>query len=290
MFEVILYTVLAISGIAVAAAVILYFVAQKFKVIEDPRIDLVSEVLPGANCGGCGFAGCRNFAEGCVKADSLEKLYCPVGGNECMKKVAEILGMVAAEKPPQVAVVRCSGTSNNCQRVTKYDGAPSCSIAHSLFCGETNCQYGCLGLGDCVKVCQFGAIEIDGMTGLPKVIDEKCTACGACVKSCPRLIIELRKKYPKDRKIFVSCMNKDKGGTAKKICTVACTGCTLCVKECKFDAIKVENFLAYIDFNKCTLCRKCAAVCPQGAILEINFSERKPKTEVVAENAEVKKE
>ncbi len=275
--ESILLAVIAIGVLAVISAIILYFVAQKFKVYEDPRIDLVNEVLPAANCGGCGYAGCRNFAESCIKADSLDKLNCPVGGNEVIKKVAAILGKNAAESSPKVAVVRCSGSLANRKKVNTYDGAANCAVVSALYAGETDCHYGCHGLGDCVTVCKFDAIYINPETKLPVVIDDKCTACGMCVTACPKGIIELRKKNPKDRKIFVSCINHDKGGIAKKSCAVACTACTKCQKVCPHDAITIENFLAYIDPDKCKLCRKCVEVCDTHAILEINFPERKVK-------------
>ena len=275
----ILFTVISLSAIGAIAAIILYFVAQKFKVFEDPRIDQIEEILPAANCGGCGYPGCRGFAEALVKADDLSPFFCPVGGNETMTKAAEILGKAVEAKDPLVAVVRCSGSPAHRERVNTYDGATSCAISSSLYSGETGCQFGCLGLGDCVDVCDFDAIYMDEETGLPFVIDDKCTACGACVKACPNTIIELRKKNKKDRKIFVSCVNQDKGGIAKKACSVACIGCGKCVKACAYDAITVENFLAYIDPNKCKLCRKCVAECPTGAILEINFPPKKVKAE-----------
>lgn len=279
MSSIVLYTILSLSVLGVAAAIILYFVAQKFKVYEDPRIDQVEAALPSANCGGCGYPGCRNFAEALVKADDFGNLYCPVGGNETMKAVAEILGKVAPEQEPKVAVVRCSGSCEHRPRVNKYDGAESCTIVSSLYSGETGCQYGCHGLGECVDACDFDAMYMDEKTGLPVIIDDNCVACGSCVEACPNNIIELRKKNKKDRKIFVSCVNEDKGAVAKKACEVACIGCKKCEKVCPFDAITVENFLAFIDSDKCKLCRKCVEVCPTGSILEINFPPRKVKVE-----------
>ena len=275
----VLYTIISLSALGATAAIILYIVAQKFKVYEDPRIDQVEEALPAANCGGCGFPGCRGFAEALVKADDLSEYNCPVGGNEVMSKVADILGKTVEEKDPLVAVVRCSGSPEHRKRVNNYEGAVSCAVSSSLYAGETGCQYGCLGLGDCVEACDFGAIFMNEETGLPYVIDDNCTACNACVEACPNDIIELRKKNKKDRKIFVSCVNQDKGGPARKACKVACIGCGKCVKVCPFDAITLENNLAYIDPVKCKLCRKCVEECPTNAILEINFPPRKKKEE-----------
>lgn len=159
--------------------------------------------------------------------------------------------------------------------------------------GETACGYGCLGCGDCVEACRFGAIALNEETGLPEVDEEKCTACGACVKACPRHIIELRKKGPKGRRVYVSCVNKDKGAVARKACQAACIGCSKCVKECKFEAITVADNLSYIDWSKCRLCKKCVAACPTGAIVAKNFPAPKPvepKTEEVAKPVEPKVE
>ena len=281
----VLIATLSLGIIGAISAVILYFVAQKFKVYEDPRNGQVEEALPGANCGGCGYPGCKGFADACVKAESLDGLLCPVGGTPVMKKVAAILGREVAESTPKVAVLRCNGSCNNRPKTNLYNGAKSCAIEASLYGGETGCAFGCLGNGDCVKACAFDAIHMNPETGLPEIDDEKCTACGACVKACPKMIIELRKKGPKSRRIFVSCVNKDKGATARKACIAACIGCGKCAKECPFDAITIENNLAYIDDNKCRLCRKCEAVCPTGAIHAINFPPRKPtETESVSES------
>lgn len=277
MSEIVLYSVLSIGGLGTIMAVVLYVVAQRFKVIEDPRIDLVEEKLPAANCGGCGYAGCRNFAEEIVKAGNLDGFNCPPGGSDAMNEIASVLGLVAEEQEPMVAVVRCSGSVQAAPPKTKFQGLNTCSFAHSLYAGQSGCPYGCLGEGDCVVSCAFDAMYMDQETGLPVVIEENCVACGACVKACPRAIIELRKKGKKSRRIFVSCINKEKGAVARKNCVVACIGCGKCVKECKFDAITLENYLAYIDFEKCVLCRKCAPECPTNAIHEVNFPPKKVK-------------
>ena len=281
-----IYTIIALSSTGVIAAIILFFVAQKFKVFEDPRIDEVEEMLPGANCGGCGYPGCRGLAEALVKLEDISSLNCPVAGSEPMKKIAEHLEKTAGDNDPLVAVVRCAGSFEHRAKTNVYDGAGSCAIASSLYAGDTGCQYGCLGLEDCVVACTFDAMYMDEKTGLPVVIDEACVACGACVEACPKNIIELRKKNKKDRKIFVSCINEDKGGVAKKNCNVACIGCKKCEKVCPHDAITVENFLAYIDPVKCKLCRKCVTECPTGAIQEINFPPRKAVAETEATKTE----
>ena len=273
-----IYTIITICSIGVAAAIILYLAARKFYVYEDPRIDQVEESLPSANCGGCGFAGCRAFAEAIVKDNSLEGKFCPVGGNETMGKVADIMGLAAEEQAPRTAVVRCNGTCENRPKTSNYEGATTCAIAAMNYSGDTDCQYGCLGFADCCVVCEFDAIHMNTETGLPEVDDEKCVACGACVKACPKNLIELRKAMPKYRKVYVACRNEDKGAAAKKSCAVACIGCGKCEKECKFDAITIVNNLAFIDSDKCKLCRKCAPVCPTHAIIEENFPPPKDKT------------
>jgi electron transport complex protein RnfB len=230
MSQTILFTIGSITILGFLSAAILYFIASKFKVYEDPKIDEVEDALPSTNCGGCGHPGCRAFAEACVKADDLSDLHCPVGGNETMQNVANILGMEVDERDPYIAVVRCSGSFEYREKINTYDGTPNCTVAHTLYAGDTGCQYGCLGFGECVDACDFEAMYMDEKTGLPVVIQDKCTACNACVAACPRDILELRPKGRKDRRIYVSCINEDKGGAAKKACEVACTGCSKCGK------------------------------------------------------------
>lgn len=267
----ILYTIAVLVGVALVSALLLYVVSQRFKVEEDPRIDLVEAEMPGANCGGCGQPGCRGFASAFVAAEDISTLYCPVGGSAVMNKIATIVGKEPVAQAPKVAVVRCAGSPDKRARVNEYQGARSCSVEAALYSGETDCSYGCLGLGDCASVCNFGALSMDPVTQLPVVDEELCTACGACVKACPKGLIELRLKGPKGRRVFVSCRNQDKGGVAKKSCQVACIGCSLCLKQCAFEAIEIKNNLSFIDSQKCKLCRKCVGVCPTGAIWDVNF-------------------
>lgn len=282
MMSLILIALGVLGAIALVAALVLYVCSKKFAVEEDPRLGLVTEALPGANCGGCGFPGCGGLADALVKAadaGSLEGLNCPVGGAETMGKVADLLGMAVANTEPTVAVVRCNGTCELRTKVCEYSGLRTCAAMHATGAGETACGYGCLGCGDCVAACSFDAIHMNEETGLPEVDEDKCTSCGACVKACPRNIIQLRRKGPKNRRVYVQCVNKEKGAVVLKGCKAACIGCGKCLKECQFDAITIADNLSYIDDKKCKLCRKCVSVCPTQAIIAVNFPPAKDKKE-----------
>lgn len=287
----ILIAVIVLGAIGLIAALVLFLCSKKFAVYEDPRIAQVGSLLPGANCGGCGFPGCSGMANALVKGaneGSIEGLSCPVGGSETMTQVADLLGMTIANGEPKVAVVRCNGSCEIRPKIAEYNGLCSCAAMNACGAGETGCGYGCLGCGDCVNACQFGAIAINEATGLPEVDDNKCTACGACTKVCPRNIIELRKKGVKNRRVYVGCVNKDKGAVSMKACKQSCIGCGKCEKECPFGAITIENNCSYIDFNRCRMCRKCVNICPTKAIVAVNFPAPKPieqKTEEKEANA-----
>ncbi len=270
MIDTVLYTVLILCCVGFAASVILYFVSKKFAVTEDERIGQVEAVLPNTNCGGCGQPGCHAFAEAVVKAEDLTSLHCPVGSNDVMKKVADLLGIKAVEKDPFIAVVRCSGSFEYRKKTNVYDGAPSCTIAAALYAGDTGCAYGCLGLGECVDACDFEAMYMDERTGLPVVIEDKCTACNACVKACPKNILELWPKGKKNQRVYVACLNEEKGSTARKACEVACSGCAKCFEACRYEAITMTNSLALIDYEKCKLCMECIDVCDVRNIQAVN--------------------
>ncbi len=281
MTDSILNSVILLTGLGIVAALVLYVVSKKFYVYENPLIAEVEELLPGANCAGCGSPGCRSFAEKLVSSDDIANLFCPVGGNAVMKQVSAALGKEIAEQDPTVAVVRCQGSCEVRPKTSEYQGPRSCAISALIYSGETDCQYGCLGDGDCVVACKFDAMYMDEETGLPVVITDKCTSCGMCVTACPRGIIEMRPKHKRDLKIYVGCLNEEKGGIAKKACSVACIGCSKCLDICPKEAIVMNNNLAYIDPAYCTLCRKCVDVCPTHSIIETNFPPRKVKQEEV---------
>ena len=263
----IVYAIAVLGVLAIVFGLILAVAAKVFEVEVDPRLPEIQACLAGANCGGCGFAGCRGLADALVKRADISSLFCPVGGAEVMKTVAAYLGKAAPEKEPQVATVRCGGSCEKRPRINAYDGVTSCAVAASLYGGETGCTYGCLGYGDCVTVCNFDAIAINPETRLPEVDFDKCTACGACVKACPKSIIELRKKWPKQRAVYVSCVSKDKGAVVMKACKAGCIGCGKCAKNCPAGAISGKIKSPYhINNDVCIKCGSCKDNCNFDAI------------------------
>ncbi|MBQ8465338.1 MAG: RnfABCDGE type electron transport complex subunit B [Alphaproteobacteria bacterium] len=267
MVSAILFNILILSGLAVLAAIVLYWASQKFAVQESPLVGQIYEILPHANCGACGRAGCQDFASICANAsaEEFQNLNCPVGGRKVMEKIATLKGVQAGEAERKCAVLRCNGSCQNAPDKVVYTGMKSCRAAHSVMSGRSGCPNGCLRMGDCVQVCQYGALSLDKETGLPVVDYKKCTSCGACVKRCPRGLFEIR-PIQENMQVYVACRNQQKGAVARKNCKVACIACGKCRQI--NDTISIENNLSYIppSISAPEEGEKLAASCPVKAI------------------------
>lgn len=238
-------------------------VASKvFKVERDERIDKVKEHLPGANCGGCGYAGCEALAEAIVKGEAKCNT-CPVAADSETAEICQIMGMSPEKAVRLRAQVMCSGVCDTAKRKYEYEGEADCSAAMRLGGGPKECPNGCIGLGTCVKACPFGAISL--VSGVARVDYHKCKACGVCVASCPKGIIKL---IPYDASLWVACSSHDKGALVRQYCEAGCIGCGLCAKKCPVGAITVNGNVASIDYEKCTDCGACASVCPRKIIIK----------------------
>lgn len=252
-----------VGGMGLLLGLGLSIASKMFEVKVDERIAMVREVLPGANCGACGQSGCDAFAESVVNKQSRVN-GCPVGGQEVADKIGEILDIKAEAVVEQNARVMCAGTYETCKVKYDYSGIEDCASAGSLFAGPSSCSYGCVGLGNCVKACDFDAIIVEN--GLARVIEAKCRACGKCIEACPKKIIEM---VSKKGEYAVTCSSMDKGAVVRKNCTVGCIGCGKCSKVCPVGAITVNGTLAKINSEACTNCGECAAVCPTRAINKV---------------------
>lgn len=264
--------VLVVAAMGLVCASLLVFASKIFAVKVDERVTKVRECLPGANCGGCGFAGCDDYAANLVEDESLPCTKCAPGGAGAAEAIAEILGRSAGSSEPQVAQVSCNGVCDKSRTDHIWQGMQSCKGAKGWFTSPNACMYGCIGLGDCVKECAFDAIGI--IDGVARVNRENCVACGMCVKACPQSIIDL---VPKKNQVHVLCSSTDKGAVARKNCDNACIGCMKCTKVCNFDAIHVEDNLARIDQSKCKSCGLCVLECPTGAINSFRIVKAKKK-------------
>ena len=250
--------------VGAVGAIVLVAAAKFMAVEEDPRIEEVSACLAGANCGGCGYAGCADYAKAVV-LDGVPCDKCAPGGPKAAAAIAKIMGGEASAVEKK-AVVQCQGSSEHCKPAYDYKGIQTCAAAATLYGGPKTCSFACIGLGDCTKVCKFDAIHI--VDGVAKVDKDKCTGCGACANICPKQVIMIDAAGP--RKPVVMCSNKDKGAVANKLCTTSCIACGMCERTCKFDAIHVVDGVARVDYDKCKGCGRCIGACSFDAIYSPN--------------------
>lgn len=262
MIQGILYAAILVGVIGILIGLLLGFAAIKLEVPVDEKAIAIREILPGANCGGCGYAGCDALAEAIAKGEAPVN-GCPVGGAEKASQIGDIMGVSGGDAVKMVAFVKCAGTCEKAGIKANYYGIADCKRAAAIpGRGDKACSFGCMGFGSCVEACQFDAIHVK--QGIAVVDKEKCVACGKCIEECPNGLIEL---VPYDAKWAVSCSNKDKGPKVMAVCDTGCIGCGLCEKNCNFDAITIENNVAHIDQSKCKGCGLCAQKCPKKVIV-----------------------
>jgi Na+-translocating ferredoxin:NAD+ oxidoreductase RNF subunit RnfB len=279
----ILIAIAVLGGLGLIFGLVLAAASKLFYVETDPRLEQLNECLPGANCGGCGYAGCGGYAEAVLNGEApIGK--CNSGGNECAMAMAAIMGVKAENVTRKVALVRCSGEKSydkdgnlisGARVKANYVGFDDCLSATKVGgSGPLSCKFGCLGFGTCVKACKYDAIKIVG--GVAKVNEDRCVGCMACAAVCPRKLIV---PVEPARNVVIACASLAKGAVTTRGCTVGCIGCGLCKKICPNEAITVENNLAIIDYSKCDNCGLCATVCPKKLIKDSNV-ENLAKTKV----------
>jgi len=287
MFE-ILIAIGILGGLGLIFGLVLAAASKVFYVETDPRLDQLNACLPGANCGGCGYAGCGGYAEAVLNGEAAIGK-CASGGNECAQAMAAIMGVQAEEVTRKVALVRCSGEkrydkSGNLVAGAKikaeYEGFKDCIAASKIGGnGPLSCKFGCLGFGTCVKACKYGAISV--VNGVAKVNEDRCVGCMACAAACPRSLIV---PVEPNRNVVIACASLAKGAVTTRGCTVGCIGCGLCKKICPKDAITIEKNLAIIDYSKCDNCGLCATVCPKKLIKDSNVENLPDRGVVQARN------
>lgn len=256
-------SLLSMGGLGLLLSGGLALASNKLAVETDPRADAIIEVLPGANCGACGFPGCAGLAAAVV-GNKAPVNACPVGGEKVAAMVARIMGVddAGASDNKIVATLMCQGGIDRAKQKAEYQGFQSCRAANLANGGPKGCPYGCIGLADCVKVCAFDAIKI-GADGIPVVDEEKCTGCGLCAKECPKFIIEMTSTK---NEVHVRCKATLKAKEVRAVCSIGCIACKMCEKACQFDAVHVINNVAVIDYDKCTNCMACVEKCPTKTI------------------------
>ena len=256
----ILISTLVVGLVGLVLGLALVTAGKKFYVEVDERIPQVRDCRRGSNCGACGYAGCDAVAEAIVKGEAHADA-CPGNSSENIAKIAAIMNIDSVDQDPQVAFVRCAGTCNATKAKANYVGIQDCRAAVLSGLPFMSCEYGCLGLGSCMKICPQQAISI--VDGVAVVDKRKCIGCGLCAKTCPKGLIGMQDRTTK---VVVRCSNKDKGPAVKKACSAGCIGCGICVKQCEQGAVTLENNVARVDPDKCVGCGKCVEKCPTKAI------------------------
>ena len=272
----ILIAAAVVGGTGLIFGLLLSIASFVFEVKKDERAEKILACLPGANCGACGYAGCSSYADAVVK-DGAPVNECAVGKGKVADEIAAIMGVESAPVKDVVAHVSCSGDCDNVIYKYKYEGKLDCISEARLAQGAKSCPSGCLGLGSCVSVCEFGAISVT--KGVASVDESKCVACGKCIKQCPKGIIRF---IPKDSKMRVGCHNPETGNLVNQYCKNGCIGCKICEKNCPFGAVTVDNNFAVIDYDKCKNCGICAKKCPRGVITKISAEKPIVKTDVAS--------
>jgi electron transport complex protein RnfB len=270
-----LSAVISLSALGLIFGGLLGYAAKVFTVPTDERAEAIKEILPGANCGACGFPGCNALAEAIAKGEAAPAS-CPVGGAALALRISEIMGAADTtetdgEMAPLKARLVCLGGKDECKQIAEYDGLPDCRAANMFASGGRACKYACLGFGNCARICPFGAITMNE-DRLPEIDPEKCTACGKCIDACPKGVLTL---LPNNYPVYVACNSEAPGKEVARACSVGCIACRICERVCPFDAIQVVDNLAVIDYDKCRHCGLCAEKCPRNII--IDRREKKPK-------------
>jgi Na+-translocating ferredoxin:NAD+ oxidoreductase RNF subunit RnfB len=255
------YPVIILGSLGLAFGALLAFASIKFFVETDERVSRIRELLPGANCGGCGYPGCDGYADGIVSGAAKTNL-CAAGGSTLAAGIAEIMGVEREESIPVRAFLKCKGSPGASKRNAIYEGIDDCRSAAVLPGGSPNaCPFGCIGLGTCVKVCVFGAMSI--VDGLASADPEKCIGCGTCVAICPKSVLKL---IPRSSDVQVTCNSNWRGPDVKRVCTAGCIGCGICAKVCPVGAVTLEGNLASVNASICTNCGTCVSKCPTKSI------------------------
>lgn len=261
--EVVVISLLILGGVGLLCGIMLAVASRVFAVKTDPQIEALSNVLPGGNCGACGFPSCHAYAQNMV-GDGAEPNRCVLGADKA-DDIGKILGKEVATTESRVAAIKCCG-GNSAVKSFDYDGIPSCRAASLYSGGDRLCTHSCLGFGDCVEACPFGALSEAGRDA-PRVDRDKCTGCGNCTRACPKGVIVL---LPRKARTLIACNSAEKGKVVRQICETGCISCNRCIKVCPEGALSKEGNRVCVDYNKCTNCGLCIEECPRKTIKDVN--------------------